>query len=242
MVIKLNSNQNNKINSNVIWIDADIANEQNNKRIAELKQVKQIKLFKDTDSGINFIKHIKFEETKVIIDENLYSKFINEFKENIIYIYVAPKFIIFSNNKEKFIGTNRDYQNKENSFYNFGGVVTSIEEIIHFLINDNNTLKNDKETFKKIEMPIFSTKEWKMCKSSYSDDQVTFGYIDNKEQLILPLFFKKLIDNIPIYNMRSYTKMIYNIYSKDYREIKELLGPIELIPNIPIERYYQNII
>ncbi len=38
LVNKLNYNQNNKINSNVIWIDAEIANEHNNKKIAELKQ------------------------------------------------------------------------------------------------------------------------------------------------------------------------------------------------------------
>jgi len=79
---------------------------------------------------------------------------------------------------------------------------------------------------------------------SNSDDQLTFGYIDNKEQLFLPLFFKNLIDSIQYYNMKSYTKKLYNKYSDDNSQIEELLDPIA-IQKIPIEllsKYYARLL
>ena len=75
---------------------------------------------------------------------------------------------------------------------------------------------------------------------SNSDDQLTFVYIDNKEQLFLPLFVKNIIDSIQYNNMKSYTKKLYNKYSDDNSQIEELLDPIA-IQKIPIEllsKYY----
>ena len=42
---------------------------------------------------------------------------------------VAPKIIIFTKNKEKFIENNKEYQNNTNIFYKFGGIVTTFDEI-----------------------------------------------------------------------------------------------------------------
>ena len=85
------------------------------------------------------MKSISFQETKVIISGKLYPEFIRKFKENIIDIYVAPKIIIFTSNKQKFIENNQSYL--KNTFYNFGGVVDTFEEVKKFFKNEINVKK-----------------------------------------------------------------------------------------------------
>ena len=111
---------------------------------------------------------------------------------------------------------NRDYQN--NTFYNFGGVVDSFEEVINFLNDERKSVK------------IKNT----------DDKQSIFEYIDEKKKLVLPLLFKSFIDNISDNNMDEYTSSLYNEYIKD-KSVKDLLGLIKSIPDIPIEilsKYY----
>ena len=58
---------------------------------------------------------------------------------------------------------------------------------------------------------------------------------------MLPLLFKTLIDNASKDNMEKYTNILYELYSKEKEELKELLGPIKTIKNIPLEllsKYY----
>ena len=173
-----------------IWIDENIDNEENTKYSKKLESMGllSLKLFKEVDEAINHMKNINFQETKVIICDNLYSEFIKKFKENIIDMCVAPKIIVFTKNKEKFIKNNKEYQNNSNLFYKFGGIATTFDEIKKFLKN-----KNQPQKMKKSE-----------------DIQLTFEYIDNIEKLILPIFFKSLIDNASIDNMEEYTNLIYN--------------------------------
>ena len=81
---------------------------------------------------------------------------------------VAPKIIIFTGSKEKFIEYNKNYQNASNIFYTFGGIATSFNEIKNFLQNDKG--------IKKV--------------NNLDEIQLTFEYIDTTEKLVLPLFFK----------------------------------------------------
>ena len=157
-----------------IWIDENVDNEENTQYQKELESIHLLKyrVFKEIDKAINHMKFIEFEETKVIISGRLYSEFVNKFKENIVDMCVAPKIIIFTKDKEKFIKNNKEYQEDSNLFYKFGGIATTFDEIKKFLKDEIIPPK-----MKKIE-----------------DIQLTFEYIDSMEKLSLPIFFKTLID------------------------------------------------
>ena len=202
----------------VIWIDENLDSEENKKYTKELNSFGSliVRLFKNLDKAIEYLKNIEFQETKIILSGKLYHKFIKKFEENIIDMCVAPKIIILTRNKQIFIDNNKDYLNNE--FFNFGGIVDTFQEVTKFLKNENKLKKLNNE----------------------DDIQLTFEYIDKKEKLLLPLFFKTLIDNISKNKMDKYTSSLYDEYSKN-EKIQNLLGSIKSIPNIPIEilsKYY----
>ena len=204
---------------NVIWIDENIESEEKKENIKILDSFGAfaIRLFTNVDKAIDHMKYIEFQETKVIISDKLYHEFLQKFKENIIDMCVAPKIIILTKNKQNFMINNKDYQHK--TFYNFGGVTDSFQEIVDYLFDDNKS--------EKIK--------------NFDDVQLTFEYIDSKEKLVLPLLFKVLIDDISDNNTTEFTSYLYEKYSKNNDEIKNLLGSIKNISDIPIEilsKYY----
>ena len=144
----------------VLWIDSNIDDQENQAYVKELKSIGslRLKVFKDIGSAIEQLKYIEFQETKIVISDSLYSGLIKSFKENILEMYIAPKIIIFTKNKDNFIKENKDYKDDKNTFYTFGGIATTIEEVKEFLIN-----KKTKEIKKR------------------EDVQLTFEYIDKKE-------------------------------------------------------------
>ena len=205
----------------MIWIDANIDNKENVAYRKELSSIGSIRLrlAKNVDKAIKYLKNIDFHETKIIVSGRLYPEFIKSFKENIIDIYVAPKIVVFTRNKQKFLEYNKDYLDEDNIFYSSGGVATSFEEIKKLLLNECILNKLDKP----------------------DDTLLTFEYIDSIEKLILPLFFKALIDNTSNQDLQKYTNLLYETYSKEKEQIKKLLGSIVSLPKIPIEilsKYY----
>ena len=208
----------------VLWVDANIDNSENTEYVKELESIGslRLKLFKNIEEAIEQLKYLEFQETKVIISGSFYSEFIKSFKENILKMYIAPKIIVFTKNKENFVKENKDYSSNENVFYTFGGIATSFNEIKEFL----------------------KEKKIKEIKKQYDDVQLTFERIDKKEKLVLPIFFKTLIDTISNDNMEKYTDELYETYSKERKDLKSLLGSIASMKNIPIEilsRYYSRL-
>ena len=124
--------------SNIIWISFNEKKEKLNKFIIELESSKlyNINLFYLVEESINKIKDIRFEETIIIISGNFYIKFIELFQKNIKDIYIIPKIIIYTENKEEFINNNIEYKKIINHpFYNSGGIKTEFDEINKFLLN-----------------------------------------------------------------------------------------------------------
>ena len=219
----------------LIWIDTNIHNNQNTQYTKEIHKFKflKIKVFENIKEAINYIKEIKFEIIKIIISGELYSEFLNSLKEVIRDIFVAPKIIVFTNNKEKFYMLNKDYHNKENIFYTYGGVVTTFQEITKFLIDEIKPRKLEKNN--AIKFLKNENLQNNFIKSDGSEYIFEFEYIDYKEKLIFPLLYESLLENISLDNLENYTALLFSTYSKNNLDIKRLLGQIESMQNIPIE-------
>jgi len=205
---------------NVIWIDPNIDNQENTGYLEYLKTIANTKSFKNVNKALDFIKTIKFSETNIIISGSLYAEFIEKFEENLTDIFIIPKIIVFTSNKEKFIEYNKNYNDKYISFYNLGGIQTKFDDVRNFLLNP-------------LPKPINK-------KVKIKEEQLTFEYIDRKEKLVLPLLYKSLIEETSIDNIEKFTEYLHNKYSTN-KEINILLNSIQNIPDIPTElltKYY----
>ena len=239
-------------NTNIIWIDLNLDNEENSEYSKELKQIDSLnhKLCKNVDDAVDYMKKIKFKETKVIVSGSFYPELVERIKENLIDMCITPKIIVFTNDKNIFMKYNKDYESEDNKFYSFGGIATSFDEVKAFLNIDTKSKKksdsllitqtNDKQQNKENSFSVIEKIREQLFQKS-DDIQLTFEYIDKKEKLILPLFFKTLIDNASNKNMKEYNNSLYNTYSENNIQIKELLGSMKSMSNIPLEilsKYY----
>ena len=215
------------VNSTIIWIDPDVDSKENASYINKLTlDLIKPKTFKNIAETINHIKSLKFEEIKIIVSGSLYSGFIQSFKNNIRNMYIAPKIIVFSTNESNFYKNSIGYNNTE-IFYKYGGLTSDFSKVKNFLV---------KET-PKIAINISLGQE----SNRANEVQLTFEYIDKKEKLMLPLFFKSLISDVDKENLENYTYTLYNTYSDENKKIKQLLGSIISMKKIPIEilsKYY----
>ena len=232
-----------------IGIDKNVLNEENSKDAENLEKNLSIEILRcrTVEEAINLMKTYHFIEIKIIVSGRLYLEFVSSFKENLINMCIAPKIIIYTSNVQRFLERNKEYKNVENEFYNIGGIATIIDEVENFLKNEEIssdqfdtvfTTQSSENTFS----PNSSAISFTNGSFSFSDEpELVFEYIDGKDKLILPLFFKTLIDNVSNENMEKYTSELYKEYSNNNIKIKKLLGSIESIPNIPIEilsKYY----
>ena len=229
--------------SKYIWIDPEIYNEENMKYVKYLEEQYSVKfkLFLTTNEAIDYIKEIEFEETKIIISGKLYLEFINSFKINITAICVAPKIIIFTSSERRFLEYNKEYKNIDNKFYNIGGIATIIEEVETFLKNEEPKIdsifisQSLGKPLSDINLSDANDSFEENISKKTDEAQLIFEYIDKKEKLILPLFFKTLIDKVSNDNLEKYTDLLYKEYSEESDRIKKLLKQLITIQNIPIE-------
>ena len=207
----------------IIWIDANINNEENTKYAKEIKSYKYFDLhcFNNVEESIEFIMSIRFEETFIIVSGRLYIPFIQKFKENQKNFFIIPKIVIFTRDKEKFLKSNEKYKDiTDNNFYN-SGIMISIEEVKKFLIN-------------KLEKEKINIKD---------ENNLVFEYIDCKEKLLLPTLFKSLIQITSDDNIEKFSKKLCYKY-KDCDSIRNLINSINNTQNIPNEllsKYYVRI-
>ena len=197
----------------VIWIDPEVDNIENSEYTDELRKNSfHLETYKTIDEAIRYMKNIHFSETKVVIAGKLFDEFIKSFKEKTKEMNVAPKFIVFTKNKERFLRISEEYENENNTFFKYGGIATKFKEIQEFLLKENFKPKN-----MRMEEEI----------------QLTFDYIDTKEKLILPLFFKALIDKPVNNSIEGFIKLLYEHYNeKDKVKNKNFLSFLSTIKSI----------
>ena len=135
-----------------------------------------IYLFNEIDSALKYLLQLKFVETIIIVNNDLYNKFIKEFKKKLVEITIIPKIFIYSpENKASSILIN----NKIKKFYSYG-VITSVHQLKAVL----NSLGKKKAINLKNSSPITSV-----------DDKLIFDQITDKKDLAFQAFYKVFIFN-----------------------------------------------
>ena len=184
----------------VIWVDPIFLKNKTYLKLRELKKNYKnrliLKRYGKIDDAINYLKNVKFIETNIIINAEIYAGFLKAFRENIRYIDVIPKIIIFAKNKDGYLCANieRKKYNK-NTFFNLGGIKSSIEEIKNFLFTNSNI-----ESHIKFENKLFYSNDDKLSKylnywnTTIIKDEFNFGYMDKFGKY--PLLQKSLLDII----------------------------------------------
>ena len=222
------SSNNEQIRDILIWIDPKIENQENSYYVKTLRIIYNIslKLFINVDEAFNYMKNIKFKETKIILSGRVYSEFLEKFRQNISNMFFVPKIIIFTMSKQKFLEYTPEYLKDKDKFYHYGGIATHFDVVKNFVIKKNNErIFNERLT----------------SSNEPEKNKFIFEFIDNKEKIMLPLFFKSLIEIKPKDNFDEYTKYLYDTYAKENNNIKQLLSQIESMKNIPMEllsKYY----
>ena len=222
-VLKL-SNKKQDITNN-IWIDPTIDSEPNAAEIKSKLNSLKIKLFTNINSSINYLKSIKSSKVKVIINDQIYPEFLQKYKENLVDMCFHLTIIIFKKNEED--SKDNDIGSKQNDqiFYELGGIISKLEELNKLLNKESN--KKEQEEKKK---NLFD-----------NEVQLTFEFIDSKEQLLLPLSFKSLIEKTSNENMLQYTNNLFKNYSQQNIDIKRLLDSFIYIPKMTVgtlAKYY----
>ena len=241
---QLNTNKNKNINNNVIWLDPNIDIIENSEKLKLKLDSLNIKIIKNLNEAINHLKKTKFKQIKLILTEEIYSKFVQKYKENLVnmnfsltvYIYKITEGgkIIFNNNYNSnndnnninYINNNdnKEYTTYEEILFEFGGIINNLDELENILKLGKDILEYEETKKDTFDIPV----------------QLTFEFIDNKTKLLLPLSFKSLIDKAANDNMIEYTNTIFDVYSHN-SDIRKLLNDIQSFNNITIEnlsKYY----
>ena len=222
-VLKL-SNPKQEITNN-IWIDPTIDSQKNAAEIKSKLNSLKIKLFTNINSSINYLKSIKSTKVKVIINHQIYPEFIQKYKENIVDMCFHLTIIIFKKEEEDVKDDNIDYKTDEQIFYEMGGIVSKLEELKKLLEKESNKIQTEAKKKNLFDNEV----------------QLTFEFIDSKEQLLLPLSFKSLIEKTSNDNMLQYTNTLFKTYSEETIEIKRLLDSFIYIPKMTVgtlAKYY----
>ena len=186
-----------------------------------------IRVFDNIKSSIDFLKTIKFRETVIIINENLFTNFVENLNNNLNNIYIIPKIIIFSQIKRSF---SLPSQIKHKEFYLYGGVKTSFEDIKNYIPQLIKIIQHQ-PNIQLIERDLIQ----------YSETLV-FEKVENWKDLVLPMFYQNLIytnENKNNSNI-NFIRDTYNKYNND-PNYNGLLNQLINVPDIPIEllsKYY----
>ena len=210
----------------LIWIDQNIDNDENTNYQQQLKQNNiSYKAYHSIQDALDEIKQIKFRRVILLLNINMFKDFIQLFEIernniccslNILVFTYNKKFVkdICSNNKEILSGY----------LFNQNNIFTEIEEIISYI-------KKGKR---------MSLEHFEVIKDTIYYQEGGFEKIENYEQLILPLFFHKLVEPITIEEIHSFNYYLSTFKGDIKNTIKQLDNNADM-PNVIISKYWANI-
>ena len=204
-------NNNSKLKKNLLWIEKNIENGENKEKIKEFEILKiyNIFIFEDLEKMKEKLLSYKFMETIIILTEEFIDKFYKTISTIIPNLYIIPKVYIYTNTKTKY-EINLEY--KDSPFYD-----------INFIFDNFSLLKQEIEKDEILE--YFS---------KYSN--FYFEKIENENQLILPLYYYKLITlkQQKIEDIIEFNKFLQNQFKSKNKIINDLLS-LTFFYNTPIE-------
>ena len=222
----LNSQNNQKIKSpKLIWADYNITGKENSKYKNELNNLVNLIECKDIEQGLNEIKKIKFERVMVMFSKTMFSEFIPLFEKEKGNIFCTLNIIVFTKKNNKSYIEDICNKNKDISLgyiFNKVNVFDKFKEIKEFIIKEKEGKKTSSFHLEQID---------DNNKIYYDEKMDAFIEIENFEELILPLYFHKIIEPLTIEEIHN-----FNYYlSTSYNETKNLISQFENIAEMPIE-------
>ena len=180
-----------------------------------------VKEYNNIKDSMDFIRTLAFNETIIIVNDNLFTGFVDKFQQNIADISIIPKIVVF--------GPNCPYKKDTPEFYRSGGHKKTFSKLQSFLVSEQ---KND----------IFYQTQ------NSPSDQITEPYeelllfleIQKREDLVLPMFYQKLLAKSNYNDNKNFIKKIYDKYKGD-KKYYGLLRQIMTVKDIPVEllsKYY----
>ena len=216
-----------KQNLELIWIDANVNNEENNGYKNEMKKFMQAKFsfFEGTQEALDYLKTIEFIPTFIMCSGKLYPHFIKEYTNKIKEFSICPKIIIFCGNKIAYLDRNKNnadlYLN--HPFFNSGGVQDKFDDVKNCLLM-HDELTNQPESENIID--------------NLPEDRFNFEYISEKNQLILPLYFSQFMKNPEENEIQEFNEMMKNKYFS-IKEFWMIFSQLTGVQNIPYEILYK---
>ena len=189
-----------------------------------------IRLFGKEDHALDYIKktkRLRFREIIIILAADIFDVFVDKLKNNLNDLYVIPRIIVYNREKNNFFNCRNSCLNcckkKVDKFYRAGGEISSFQEVNNIIDGlQNPALEN------------ISSNDNKKLTSTFGNNSYLFEQIKGKRDLILPTFYKVLLNMAETKNNYEFIQKMYKSYqnSSDY---KKLLTPILNIPDIPLE-------
>ena len=210
----------------LIWIDENINKNEFNDylSILESNQVKDIKKCEKVETAIEELKKIDFFPTIVICNLHFFKEFLSSFKEEINEFNICPKIILFSESFSSSIENVQELLAKD-QFYNSEGV-----------LNDFNILLNIIKEFKS----NFNFSYRQNTRKSINDNkEYSIEYINNKNQLILPMNLANYLKPIEEEKVKLFINtMCTNFKKSGVYSLFEQLKSCNDIPNEIVLKYW----
>ena len=210
----------------LIWIDCNVNNSENEEYKNQLKEILRYKTYESIEPALDEIKRIKFERVTILLSRNIFKDFIPLFEReknniccslNILVFTYNKKFVkeICKNNKNISLG----YLFKETNIFG------EIEEVISSI--RRNTVPDNFEEINEINRNYYN-----------NDEKIgNFEKIENYEELILPIYFRKIIEPITYEEIDNFNYYLTNFGGEIRRKIKQLENMAKM-PNEIISKYW----
>ena len=232
--IQINSNNNLSNNNSekkpiIIWIDYSIENKENSAYIEQLQNLGSFKGFNSIQSGINEILKIKFKRLILILSKRMFSDFIVLFEKEKNKIFCCLNILVFTVKSKKSLVEEICNNNKEISsgyLFDKANIFDNISQVINFINIEKEGKKNNFEHFETIE---------KNNEMLFDEKIENFEKIEYAEELILPMYFHKIIEPITLEEIHNFNYYLLNSFGEEGKEIRTIISQFNNLAEMPIE-------